>query len=78
MAEELQKERGKLPEASQKSDHDLAIMKKNLKSDTRNYQNPERATKEYWMTMKPTTGRPVSSPFCCQPDPEVALSSVFE
>ena len=78
MAEELQNERGKLPEASQKSDHDMSIMKMKLKTDSNNYKNPEKATKEYWMTMRPTTGRPMSAPFCCQPDPEVTLSSVFQ
>jgi len=60
MAEELMEVRGKLPEASAKSDHDLAIHKE-LGSKMPRYQS--KGDVDYWMNMKPATGRPLSTPF---------------
>merc|ERR1719157_351051 len=57
MAEELADIRGKLPEASQYSDHNLDIHKK-LESKLSRYAN--KGDLSFWMNQKPCTGRPLS------------------
>merc|ERR1711979_100529 len=66
MAEELADIRGKLPEASDKSDHDLSIHR-NLGSKLSRYAN--KGDLSFWMNQNPCTGRPLSTPFCCQSNP---------
>ena len=79
MAEELQTERGKLPEASRKSDHDLSILARLENNEHKDniYVFKGRATKEHWMNMRPATGRPMSVALCQQPNPQVVLKSIF-
>jgi len=74
MAEELADIRGGLPEASEKSDHDLAIHK-NLESKLSRYAN--KGDLSFWMNQKPCTGRPLSTPFCCQPAPATVHKSIL-
>ena len=76
MAEELADVRGKLPEASAKSDHDLAIHK-DLESRLSRYSN--KGDLKFWMRQKPSTGRPLSTPFCCQPvhPPHLVNAALF-
>ena len=66
MAEELRDVRGKLPEASAKSDYDLSLHKE-LSTKMPRYQR--KGELEHWMTMHPATGRPMSAPFCQQRAP---------
>jgi len=75
IAEELAKERGKLPEGSDKSDHDLAHMKRicasySGKQDVETMYNPLKCRPDYWRTMEPATGRPKSTAVSKVPDPE--------
>merc|ERR1719318_2172591 len=54
MAEELAVERGRLPEASKKSDHDLSTLKKKADLGRSDYDN--KGSKEYWLGLVPCTG----------------------
>ena len=54
MAEELRDVRGKLPEASAKSDYDLSLHKE-LGSKMPRYN--KKGDIDYWMNMQPATGR---------------------
>ena len=36
-----------------------------------------RSSKEYWWGLVPSTGRPLSRPFCCQPDPALVNKEKF-
>ena len=76
MAEELADVRGKLPEASAKSDHDLAIHK-DLESKLSRYNN--KGDLKFWMNQNPCTGRPLSTPFCSNPvhPPALVNTAVF-
>merc|ERR1719355_92593 len=67
MAEELADERGGLPEASSKSDHDLAIHRSLEEKGLKRYKN--KGSLAYWMSHQPATGRPLSTALCCQSDP---------
>ena len=58
MAEELAVERGCLPEASDQSDHDLAIHG-GLEARLGRYRN--KGSLAWWMDLQPCTGRPLSS-----------------
>lgn len=58
MAEELEAERGRLPEASDQSDHDLSLHAEMAISIPR-YR--DKASLEYWMSLEPATGRPLST-----------------
>jgi len=75
MAEELHEIRGKLPEASAKSDWDLSIHKE-LESKMSRYN--KKGDIDYWMNQHPSTGRPLSTPFCCQRQPVTVQRSVFQ
>jgi len=77
MAEELADVRGKLPEASGKSDHDLAIHR-DLQDRLGRYSR--KGETQFWMEQKPCTGRPLSTPFCCQPvhSPALVHTALFE
>merc|ERR1711956_49672 len=74
MAGELADVRGGLTEASDKSDHDLAIHK-NLESKLGRYAN--KGDLSFWMNQKPSTGRPLSTPFCCQPAPATVNRAIL-
>merc|ERR1712130_187555 len=67
MAEELADVRGGLPEASSKSDHDLAIHRNLEEKGLKRYKN--KGSLDYWMSHQPATGRPLSAVLCCQSDP---------
>ena len=81
MAEELADVRGGLPEASSKSDHDLAIHRNLEEKGLKRYKNKVKRQKkslnrvylqgslDYWMSHQPATGRPLSAVLCCQSDP---------
>jgi len=62
------------PEASDKSDHDLSIHK-NLKSKLSRYAN--KGDMNFWMNQKPCTGRPLSTPFCCQSTPATCNKAIL-
>jgi len=74
MAEELADFRGGLPEASDKSDHDLSIHK-SLESKLSRYAN--KGDINFWMNQKPCTGRPLSTPFCCQSTPATCNKAIL-
>merc|ERR1712079_472388 len=59
MAEELALERGGLPEASQKSDHDLKIHAGLEGRGLARYK--DKGSLEWWMSLEPSTGRPLSA-----------------
>jgi len=69
IAEELAPERERLPEGSDKSDHDLSFMKKMFqtysgkKQDWETAYNIKKCSKEFWAHMEPATGRPKSAAF---------------
>merc|ERR1712243_463635 len=67
MAEEPADVRGGLPEASSKSDHDLAIHRSLEEKGLKRYKN--KGSLDYWMSHQPATGRPLSAVLCCQSDP---------
>jgi len=74
MAEELAKERGRLPESSTKSDIDFTYIGGMAK------ERPEfagKGNKEYWFNLEPSTGRPRSTPLCKQKNPQTVMKSVF-
>lgn len=75
MAEELRDVRGKLPEASAKSDYDLSLHKE-LGSKMARYN--KKGDLDYWMTMHPATGRPLSAPFCHQSAPVTVDKSILQ
>ena len=102
MAEELAEERGKLPAGSDKSDHDLSLLRR--KAELRRSQHQSqgtgqtlfdnksvflllmmmsmmlmmiRSSKEFWWNLQPSTGRPLSTPFCCQTEPALVNKALF-
>ncbi|XP_023327836.1 betaine--homocysteine S-methyltransferase 1 isoform X2 [Eurytemora carolleeae] len=75
MAEELAVERGGLPEGSRKSDHDLSTLKK--KGDMGRDEFKMKGSKEYWQSLIPCTGRPLSSALNRTMNPEVVDRSVL-
>jgi len=79
MAEELAAERGELPAGSEKSDHDFSTFK--AKAKGRPEEFGRKVEKEYWQELNPSTGRPLSTPFCKYPnqgDPTLANKAVFQ
>jgi len=74
MAEELVDIKGKLPEASDKSDHDLALHK-DLASKLPRYAN--KGDINFWMTQHPCTGRPLSVPLCNQDSPATVNKAIL-
>merc|ERR1711953_1598969 len=76
MAEELADVRGGLPEASSKSDHDLAIHRSLEEKGLKRYKN--KGCLDYWMDHQPATGRPLSTAVCCPlAEPAVMHPGVF-
>jgi len=78
IAEELAPERGRMPEGSDKSDHDLETMKKlsqsySGKADIETMFEPRQCCQEYWLNLEPATGRPRSSAWSSVTDPEISL-----
>jgi len=79
IAEELSPERGRLPEGSDKSDHDLSLMRKICdsytgKKDVETMYGSAKCCPNYWKDMQPSTGRPKSSACSTVPDPEFPAS----
>merc|ERR1719466_93533 len=61
IAEELAPERGRLPEGSDKSDHDLSAMRKicekySGKQDVETMYGMYKCSKDFWLNMEPATG----------------------
>jgi len=75
MAEELRDIRGKLPESSDKSDYDLKIHA-NLEATLERYKN--KGSEKWWKEMEPSTGRPLSTPFCRQTAPVTVNKAIFK
>jgi len=75
IAEELAKEKGGFPAGSDKSDFDFSTRKR--KEDIGGPTNAARATKQYWLDMVPSTGRPLSGAFYRQPDPQLGNAAIF-
>lgn len=76
MAEELAEERGVLPAGSVKSDYGFEIFKR--KAVKRPAEFGEKCKKEYWQRMEPSTGRPMSRPFCQQEQPTLVNRAIFQ
>jgi len=75
MAEELADVRGGLPEASDKSDHDLSIHRGLEEKGLKRYKN--KGSLSFWMEHEPATGRPRSSALCCQDNPAAVHPGVL-
>lgn len=75
MCEELREIRGKIPESSDKSDYDLSTHKE-LEKQFERYK--DKGSEDYWKDMRPCTGRPLSTPFCCQPNPTTVHKAIFK
>jgi betaine-homocysteine S-methyltransferase len=75
MAEELSKERGKMPESSKFSDPNLKILQK-FSEYRKSYKN--KGEKDFWNNMDPATGRPRSTPFCAQSNPQTVCKAILE
>eukprot|EP00092_Neocalanus_flemingeri_P007860 GFUD01008486.1.p1 GENE.GFUD01008486.1~~GFUD01008486.1.p1 ORF type:complete len:377 (+),score=101.44 GFUD01008486.1:169-1299(+) len=78
IAEELAPERGRLPEGSDKSDHDLSDMRKisesySGKQDVETQYGLDKCCKEFWLNMEPATGRPKSAAMSTVHDPEIKM-----
>jgi len=75
IGEELAVERKCLPHSSRKSDVDLSLW-----SDisSRQDRHAGKGSRQYWDTLTPCTGRPLSAPLCRQPDPQIVSSSVLK
>merc|ERR1711963_420450 len=74
MAEELRDVRGKLPDASAKSDYDLAIHKALGKEMPRYKAKGEIS---YWMNQHPSTGRPLSTAMSRQDETVMIHKSIL-
>ena len=61
MAAELAEERGK-----ERTDDVLSLLRR--KAELRGEEQGS-VSKEFWWSLQPSTGRPLSTPFCRQPDP---------
>jgi len=76
MAEELRDVRGgRLPLSSDKSDYDLATHAELEKQFIR-YQN--KGSIDWWKNTEPSTGRPLSTPFCRQTKPVTVHKAIFK
>jgi len=75
MAEELADVRGGLPEASDKSDHDLSIHRGLEEKGLKRYKN--KGSLSFWMEHEPATGRTRSSALCCQDNPAAVHPGVL-
>jgi len=75
MCEELRDIRGKIPESSDKSDYDLSLHGK-LEESFARYKN--KGSEKWWKEMSPCTGRPMSTPFCCQQEPVTVHKAIFK
>lgn len=76
MAEELADIRGRLPAASEKSDHDLAIHRGLEEKGLARYAN--KGSLDYWATLQPSTGRPRSTALSCQEKPATVHPAVLK
>jgi len=76
IAEELAKERGGLPEGSEKSDHDLRCLKK--KADLGRPDFAYKGNAEFWREMVPTTGRPLSAALYRQKEPQLLCPALLK
>jgi len=76
MAEELRNERGRLPEASAKSEfpRNMFMLSRRVESNPKVYGNKDKI--EYWNELCPCTGRPLSTAFCKQKNPQAVQKSV--
>lgn len=75
ICEELRDIRGKIPESSDKSDYDLSTHKE-LEKQFERYEN--KGSEQWWKDMAPSTGRPMSTPFCRQSDPTCVHRAIFK
>lgn len=76
MAEELSQERGCVPPGHCKSEiNDFRMAKLRAKLSPTRYGYKD--TKDFWMNHKPHTGRPLSTAFCKQADPQSVNPSTF-
>jgi len=75
VAEELAQERGCLPFSARKSDVDLSLWK-NI--EEKQHRHAGKGSREYWDTLTPCTGRPLSSALCRQPDPQIVCTSALK
>ena len=75
MAEELAVERGRLPEASQKSDHDLKIHAGLEERGLARYRN--KGNLDWWMSLQPSTGRPLSAVMAPQDKPALLCGGIL-
>jgi len=76
MAEELADIRGRLPAASEKSDHDLAIHRGLEEKGLVRYA--KKGSLDYWTSLQPSTGRPRSTALSCQEKPATVHPAVLK
>jgi len=76
IAEELREERKGLPYSSRKSDEVSLAVWKNIEG--RQERHRGKGSREYWDSLVPCTGRPLSAALCRQPDPQIVSSSALK
>jgi len=76
IAEELREERKSLPYSSRKSDEVNLTVWKNIEG--RQERHRGKGSREYWDSLTPCTGRPLSAALCRQPDPQIVSSSALK
>merc|ERR1711970_908642 len=76
IAEELREERKSLPYSSRKSDEVSLSVWKNIEG--RQERHRGKGSREYWDSLTPCTGRPLSAALCRQPDPQIVSSSALK
>lgn len=76
IAEELAEERKRLPYSSRKSDELNLTVWKTIEG--RQERHRGKGSREYWDTLTPCTGRPLSAALCRQPDPQIVSSSALK
>jgi len=75
VAEELAEERKCLPYSSRKSDVDLSLWKS---IEVKQKRHAGKGSKEYWESLIPCTGRPLSAALSRQPDPQIVCTSALK
>merc|ERR1719347_333411 len=74
IAEELSEERGRLPAGSEKSG--LKVLKDKADLGRPDFKN--KGDKSFWMSMIPSTGRPLSAPLNITSDPQLVSKAVMK
>ncbi|XP_023327628.1 betaine--homocysteine S-methyltransferase 1 [Eurytemora carolleeae] len=76
IAEELRDIRGKVPQASDKSDYELVKFKEFESRGIHRYKN--KGSESWWKEMEPCTGRPLSTALSRQDNPVTIHKAIFK